>query len=218
MCTCASANVVKLPWLSAVRLWDLRLSWSHLCQRRMEKVCPGDRIASSPHRLIVAAAAIYWNLTYRCFLTSVGQSGGKPRLGCIMLGSTGVCVEKWVSVSSCWAKALLCANISVEIYAFIIIIIKWILVYLRGKALGAIGTVSRVAPALGISHVRRAFSCGCTCTLLRYVFHRDCVFWYTSRWSHQFSMPFRNPSRCPFNWQYFFLLTAGDGVKACKSL
>lgn len=73
-CTCASACVVKLPRLCAVRLWDLWLS-SHLCQWCMERSAPG----TAP----VTWTDIHWDVTYRCCVTtSVGQSWGSGGGGC----------------------------------------------------------------------------------------------------------------------------------------
>lgn len=66
---------MKLPRLCAVRLWDLWLS-SHLCQWCMKRSAPGS--APFTWTGAVATAAIHWDVTYRCCVTtSVGQSWGR---------------------------------------------------------------------------------------------------------------------------------------------
>lgn len=88
-CTCASACVVKLPRLCAVRLWDLWLS-SHLCQWCMERSAPG----TAP----VTWTDIHWDVTYRCCVTtSVGQSWGSGGGG----AGQHRCGEVCVSVCVC---------------------------------------------------------------------------------------------------------------------
>lgn len=180
-CTCASACVGKLPRLCAVRLWDLWLS-SHLCQWCMEKVCPGDRTASCPHRspvptlgrLLPCVGLQLTGVVSQQVLDSPGGVGG--------CWTAQVCRNECVSVCVC-AKFSLKTSLEACWIVFRLSEIPFSYLWLR-KSFGR-SDISRVAPALGSSHV-----CNCGCTFFSDIFsHHFGSRCATSRFLKPFEFP-----------------------------